>query len=113
MTGGSLPAMTWKKIMAYAHQGVELKQMPGVPPNPGPVGPPVAAEAGARPGDEIPRPTLLTRRGAEILVRIERSLEEASRQLGAKPSGTADNRQGTQSRTGSVAASEGRAPRGN
>ncbi len=31
MTGGSLPAMTWKKIMAYAHQGIELKQIPGVP----------------------------------------------------------------------------------
>ena len=31
MTGGSLPAMTWKKIMAYAHQGVELKPMPGAP----------------------------------------------------------------------------------
>ena len=28
MTGGSLPAMTWKKIMAYAHQGVELKTDP-------------------------------------------------------------------------------------
>ena len=39
MTGGSLPAMTWKKIMAYAHQGVELKQMPGAPPSPAPVGP--------------------------------------------------------------------------
>ena len=30
MTGGSLPAMTWHNIMAYAHQGVELKQLPGV-----------------------------------------------------------------------------------
>ena len=30
MTGGSLPAMTWHKIMAYAHDGVELKQLPGV-----------------------------------------------------------------------------------
>ena len=31
MTGGSLPAMTWHNIMAYAHQGIELKQLPGVP----------------------------------------------------------------------------------
>ncbi len=30
MTGGSVPAMTWHKIMAYAHQGIELKQLPGV-----------------------------------------------------------------------------------
>ncbi len=32
MTGGSLPAMTWKEIMTYAHQGVELKPIPGVGP---------------------------------------------------------------------------------
>jgi penicillin-binding protein 1A len=25
MTGGSLPAQTWHEIMAYAHQGIELK----------------------------------------------------------------------------------------
>jgi penicillin-binding protein 1A len=81
MTGGSLPAMTWKKIMAYAHQGVELRNMPGVPANPGPVGPAVAATPGARPGDEIPRPTLLTKKGADVLVRIERALEETSRAL--------------------------------
>lgn len=83
MTGGSLPAMTWKKIMAYAHQGVELKTMPGVQPSPGPVGPAVAAVPGARPGDEIPRPTLLTKKGADVLVRIERALEETSRSMAA------------------------------
>jgi penicillin-binding protein 1A len=81
MTGGSLPAMTWKKIMAYAHQGIELKPIPGVPAHPGPVGPPVAAAPGARPGDEIPRPTLLTKKGADVLVRIERALEDAGRAL--------------------------------
>ncbi|WP_193175933.1 transglycosylase domain-containing protein [Oricola nitratireducens] len=31
MTGGSLPAMTWQRIMTYAHQGIELKPIPGVP----------------------------------------------------------------------------------
>jgi penicillin-binding protein 1A len=85
MTGGSLPAMTWKKIMAYAHQGVELKPLLGAPPSPGPVGPQVAAAPGSKPGDEIPRPALLTRRGADVLVRIERALEDAGRALG-KPS---------------------------
>ncbi|MFN3671797.1 MAG: transglycosylase domain-containing protein [Bosea sp. (in: a-proteobacteria)] len=29
MTGGSLPAMTWKEIMQFAHQGLELKSLPG------------------------------------------------------------------------------------
>ncbi|HEV7329233.1 MAG TPA: PBP1A family penicillin-binding protein [Bosea sp. (in: a-proteobacteria)] len=35
MTGGSLPAMTWKEIMAFAHQGIEIKPIPGVVPQPG------------------------------------------------------------------------------
>jgi len=35
MTGGSLPAMTWKEIMGFAHQGIELKPIPGVTPQPG------------------------------------------------------------------------------
>lgn len=30
VTGGSLPAMTWQKFMAYAHEGVDLAPMPGV-----------------------------------------------------------------------------------
>ncbi|MTI17069.1 PBP1A family penicillin-binding protein [Rhodobacteraceae bacterium RKSG542] len=30
LTGGSLPAMTWGEVMAYAHQNIELKPMPGV-----------------------------------------------------------------------------------
>ncbi|KQU54140.1 penicillin-binding protein [Bosea sp. Leaf344] len=32
MTGGSLPAMTWKEIMQFAHQGLETKPLPGVTP---------------------------------------------------------------------------------
>ena len=31
MTGGSIPAMTWHEIMAYAHQGIEMKPIPGLP----------------------------------------------------------------------------------
>ena len=30
MTGGSLPAMTFKRVMDYAHQGIELRAIPGV-----------------------------------------------------------------------------------
>ena len=30
MTGGTLPAMTFKKIMDYANQGVVLKPIPGI-----------------------------------------------------------------------------------
>jgi penicillin-binding protein 1A len=31
MTGGSLPAMTFKEIMAFAHTGLDLRPIPGVP----------------------------------------------------------------------------------
>jgi penicillin-binding protein 1A len=77
MTGGSLPAMTWHQIMAYAHQGVELKNLPGLPPNSAPTG----AVAEAAP-DAPPRPPTLTRRGADVLQRVERLMENAARSLG-------------------------------
>jgi penicillin-binding protein 1A len=32
MTGGTLPAMTWNQVMTFAHQGIELKEMPGFSP---------------------------------------------------------------------------------
>ncbi|GLK76872.1 penicillin-binding protein 1A [Methylopila jiangsuensis] len=35
MTGGSLPAMTWRDIMTFAHHGLAPKPIPGVPFNPG------------------------------------------------------------------------------
>ncbi len=37
MTGGALPAMTFKKLMDYAHQGIELRAIPGID-NPLPTG---------------------------------------------------------------------------
>ena len=36
MTGGTLPAMTWKEVMAFAHQNLELRPIPGVEPQTGP-----------------------------------------------------------------------------
>jgi penicillin-binding protein 1A len=30
LTGGLLPAMTWQRLMAYAHQNVEVKAIPGL-----------------------------------------------------------------------------------
>ena len=32
MTGGTLPAMTWKEVMAVAHQNLEIRPMPGLEP---------------------------------------------------------------------------------
>jgi penicillin-binding protein 1A len=80
MTGGSLPAMTWRQIMAYAHQGIEVKNIPGVPAGPTPAAPPVAA---AQKSNEpsTPRPTMLTKRSMDVLLRVERMMDEASRAL--------------------------------
>jgi len=82
MTGGSLPAMTWRQIMDYAHQGIETKNLPGVAPGPTPPPPQVAvAKAAPKVVDALPRPATLTKRGADILVRVERLMEDASRAL--------------------------------
>ena len=81
MTGGSLPAMTWHSIMEYAHQGIELKQLPGVtvPPRQ----PETVAEAKAKSKEAPPpRPVTLSKRGAEILVQVERMMDDASRAMG-------------------------------
>ena len=84
MTGGALPAMTWHEIMAYAHQGIELKQLPGVAvPS---VRAPTVAEAKKGVETPPPRPRLLTKRGGDVLVRIERMMDDASRALGPVPS---------------------------
>jgi penicillin-binding protein 1A len=86
MTGGALPAMTWHGIMEYAHQGIEVKQLPGVavPPE---RQQPAVADAKAKSGDQPPppRPTMLTKRGADVLVRVERMLDDANRSLGPVP----------------------------
>ena len=85
MTGGSLPAMTWHGIMEYAHQGIEVKQLPGVPV---PQDRQPAVTAAKSKSDAPPppvRPAVLTKRGADILVRVERMLEDANRALGPTP----------------------------
>jgi penicillin-binding protein 1A len=80
MTGGSLPAQTWKEIMAYAHQGIELKSIPGLAPQQPTAPPPRVADSKKEPADIRPI-SVLTRRGAEALVRVERLLDDATRAL--------------------------------
>ena len=45
MTGGTIPALIWHNIMAYAHQGIELRPLPGLPP---PQHAPTVADAALR-----------------------------------------------------------------
>jgi len=92
MTGGSLPAQTWHDIMVAAHQGVEIKEIPGIGAGtklpPPPVSATVAANGGPKPPDIKPGPPpILTKRGADILVRVEKMLDEAGKAAG-KASGT-------------------------
>jgi penicillin-binding protein 1A len=84
MTGGSLPGMTWHEIMAYAHQGIELKNLPGLPPPQGLHSAAVAENRGAV-SEQALRPTLLTKRGADVLQRLEHLMENASRALVSSP----------------------------
>jgi len=81
MTGGTLPAIVWHEIMTYAHQGVELRQLPGLP---APQRVQVAAEAGPQ-GEEQPHPALLTKKATQALTRLEQLLDEADRALAAQP----------------------------
>jgi penicillin-binding protein 1A len=85
MTGGSLPAMTWHAIMEYAHQGVEIKQLPGLPVPP--ARPQMVAAKGSKEMEAPPpRPRLLTKRGADVLVGLEHLFDDTSRTLGPVPS---------------------------
>ncbi len=75
MTGGSLPAMTWQKVMAYAHQGVEPVVLSGLKgPAPRVDGQAVAANPDLAPGQ---RPTTLSPRSVTHLLRLERLLKDA------------------------------------
>ena len=70
MTGGSLPAMTWQRVMAYAHQNVRLKPIPGIA-NPFIEGTPAAVAAAAPAADapavEVERPRVLSVNATEFL----------------------------------------------
>ncbi|WP_028135417.1 PBP1A family penicillin-binding protein [Bradyrhizobium sp. A11] len=94
MTGGSLPAQTWHDIMLAAHQGVEVREIPGI--GMGQKLPPQHvsnAQANAAPKileTKPGPPPVLTKRGADILVRVEKLLDDAART--ARKSADADSK---------------------
>ncbi|KQO79863.1 transglycosylase domain-containing protein [Rhizobium sp. Leaf262] len=85
MTGGALPAMTFKRLMDYAHQGMELRPIPGIP-NPLPTGSrpqPAAhgaqiASADANPLPALTRPRSLSAEATRVIRSIGKKLKEAS-----------------------------------
>src|SRR6516164_1549659 len=109
MTGGSLPAMTWHEIMAYAHQGIELRPIPGLG---GSSGRTVTAEGRKESGSDTPasRLPVLTRRGADALVRVERLMDDATRALISRRASTKTSEQPLPSGQDTVAASDPQTP---
>jgi penicillin-binding protein 1A len=86
MTGGSLPAQTWHDIMAVAHQGVEVKDIPGVKTPPKMPESASAQSSMARASDTgAAAPPILTRRGADILVQVEKAMDDAAKTLPDAP----------------------------
>ncbi|CAN7189591.1 transglycosylase domain-containing protein [Rhizobium sp. LjRoot98] len=79
MTGGSLPAMTFKRLMDYAEQGIEHRAIPGIKnPLPGPDAKKKQAEtAAAKPADENALPPLVRPRSlSSEVTRMLKSLGE-------------------------------------
>lgn len=82
MTGGSLPAMTFKRLMDYAHQDIELRAIPGVE-NPFPesrTGARVASAATDANGNALPslqRSRTLSRNSTSILRGLADAFESA------------------------------------
>ncbi len=111
MTGGSLPAMTWHAIMEYAHQGIEIKTIPGVPALQRRE-PLVAANTSAKKTEPAPeRPPTLTRKAADILVRVERMMDDATRALPpTAASGQAPQRSSALPQPGAVASAQASTP---
>jgi penicillin-binding protein 1A len=85
MTGGSLPAQTWHDIMTVAHQGIEIRELAGV--GTGQKVPAaekrqtVAANGAKAPEIKPGPPPILTRRGADVLVQVEKMLDDVAKSL--------------------------------
>ena len=81
MTGGSVPAMIWQRMMVYAHQNTELKPIPGIDKpfldeKPGAAIAAAGAEAGGE-NDAAERPTVLSARTTRFLLETSRMFESA------------------------------------
>ena len=85
MTGGTLPAATWHDVMQYAHEGIELKPLPG---RPAPAT--VASSTLSAGATEAPRrPASLPANAAAALATIEAAMTNMQKLRGE--AGTAAN----------------------
>jgi penicillin-binding protein 1A len=79
-TGGTLPAMTWQKFMAYAHTNIEVKPIPFLDFTPRPFI--VAANADGTAPAEAERPPTLRPDAASKLLDIANELDSALKATG-------------------------------
>lgn len=75
MTGGSLPAMTFKRLMDYAEQGIEHRQIPGIT-NPAPAQSKQPQVANAKPDENALPPLVRPRSLSADVTRLLRSVGE-------------------------------------
>lgn len=75
MTGGSLPAMTFKRLMDYAEQGIEHRQIPGIT-NPAPAPSKQPQVANAKPDENALPPLVRPRSLSADVTRLLRSVGE-------------------------------------
>jgi penicillin-binding protein 1A len=79
MTGGTLPAQTWHEVMEYAHQGIELKPLPG---RPAPAGAPPPPASGTAAAEAPRRPASLPAATASALAVIEAAMTNMQKRRG-------------------------------
>ena len=91
MTGGTLPAMTFKKLMDYAHQGIELRPIPFID-NPLPAGDHKGSQAVAKKEEDsetdlpaLIRPRSLSAESTRVLRQIAKDLKAAGPLLPGTP----------------------------
>ena len=92
LTGGVVPAMTWHEVMAYAHQGVDIKPIPLLTRDAAPPpAPPVAraAKTDAVSAASPERPAVLSRKSLDALGAIEQQFRDAG---ATRPSAAARSR---------------------
>jgi len=77
LTGGSLPAMTWQRIMEFAHTGIELKAIPGIPQPDNGQQKDTSQDAIADAAEQGARPRVLSAAMSGFLNRLGERLESA------------------------------------
>lgn len=86
MTGGTLPAMIWRDIMAFIHQGIEITPLPHLTRDIAPIPAPPQPAASAKMQDMRPaaqRPPSPSRKSIDLLREIETQFQANARGNGA------------------------------